>query len=48
MHVRWIAAGNPAEIAIYPGGVHGFTTLPGEIAGQANSRIEEFLVSRLP
>src|SRR5690349_1961072 len=23
MHARWIAAGNDAELAIYPGGAHG-------------------------
>ena len=28
MHARWIAAGNEAELAIYPGGAHGFTCFP--------------------
>jgi hypothetical protein len=25
MYARWVAAGNEAELAIYPGGAHGFT-----------------------
>ena len=29
MHARWIAAGNEAELAVYPGGAHGFTLFPG-------------------
>jgi acetyl esterase len=32
MHARWVAAGNEAELAIYPGAPHGFT------CSRANSR----------
>lgn len=28
MHARWIAAGNAAELAIYPGACHGFIAFP--------------------
>ena len=38
MHSRWIAAGNQADIAIYPGGVHGFTLLPCRIGKEAIGR----------
>ena len=43
MHARWIAAGNPAELAIYPGGAHGFTAFPCGIAAAANARMDAFL-----
>jgi acetyl esterase len=43
MHARWIAAGNPAELAIYPGGVHGFVSFPYPLARRANDRIIQFL-----
>lgn len=43
MHARWLAAGNAAELAVYPGGVHGFNQLGGEIAEAANQTIERFL-----
>jgi acetyl esterase len=46
MWARWIAAGNPADIAVYPGGLHGFTTFPSSLAREASRRIEAFLVSR--
>jgi acetyl esterase/lipase len=45
MYTRWISAGNAAELAIYPGGVHGFTSFPFALAGKANTRISEFLTS---
>jgi acetyl esterase/lipase len=40
---RWIAAGNTAELAVYPGGVHGFTAFPGKLAAKANERIDRFM-----
>lgn len=43
MHARWVAAGNHAELAIYPGGVHGFSGFPTALARRANQRIIEFL-----
>ena len=43
MHARWQAAGNSAELAVYPGGVHGFHLLGGELADAANMRIGRFL-----
>ncbi|MBN3728683.1 alpha/beta hydrolase [Burkholderia sp. Ac-20379] len=43
MHARWQAAANVAELAVYPGGVHGFHLLGGELAEAANARIGRFL-----
>ncbi|HEY7577166.1 MAG TPA: alpha/beta hydrolase [Acetobacteraceae bacterium] len=43
MHARWLAAGNAAELAIYPGGAHGFTLFPNALAEQAAARIDAFL-----
>ncbi|MCP5432502.1 MAG: alpha/beta hydrolase fold domain-containing protein [Alphaproteobacteria bacterium] len=43
LHGRWTAAGRPAELAVYPGGVHGFNALPNALGAEANARIEGFL-----
>jgi len=43
MHARWIAAGNETELAIYPGGAHGFTLFPNRLADEAGARSEAFL-----
>jgi acetyl esterase len=43
MHARWIAAGNETELAIYPGGAHGFTLFPNRLAVEAGARSEAFL-----
>jgi acetyl esterase/lipase len=43
MHARWIAAGDEAELAIYPGAAHGFTLFPGAQAEAAAARVDEFL-----
>jgi acetyl esterase/lipase len=40
---RWRMAGNQAEIAIYPEGVHGFNQYPTALARKANARQFEFL-----
>ena len=43
MHARWIAAGNQAELAIYPGGAHGFTMFAFALTAAANARMDAFL-----
>jgi acetyl esterase/lipase len=43
MHARWVAAGNPAELALYPGGPHGFTLFPSAMAKTATARMDAFL-----
>jgi acetyl esterase len=43
MHARYIAAGNETELAIYPGGAHGFTLFPNRLAEEAAARSEAFL-----
>jgi acetyl esterase len=43
MHGRWVAAGNQAELAIYPGGPHGFTLFPSNLAKTAEARMDAFL-----
>jgi acetyl esterase len=43
MQARWIAAGNEAELAIYPGGAHGFTLFPSRLTDEAGVRSDAFL-----
>ncbi len=43
LHARWRAAGSPAVLAVWPGGVHGFNAFPIPMAERANQRIESFL-----
>ena len=47
MYMRWIAAGLPAELAIWPGCIHGWNTLPLPLTDDANARIDAFLSGRL-
>ena len=44
---RWLAAGNRAELAIYPGGVHGFNLFPLPLGAAALRRSESFLAAAL-
>lgn len=43
MSARWAAAGNRAELAVYPGGAHVFINFPSDMATRAFERIEGFL-----
>jgi acetyl esterase/lipase len=43
MAARWQAWGNPAELAVYPDCVHGFTGFPIELSKRAHARIDAFL-----
>ncbi len=44
---RWRAAGNRAEVAVYPEGVHAFNAYPTGLARKANARQFEFLRNAL-
>ena len=46
MSQRWIAAGNSAELAVYPGGLHGFTLSDLPIAERALARQLRYLDER--
>ncbi|HKV05389.1 MAG TPA: alpha/beta hydrolase [Candidatus Acidoferrales bacterium] len=43
LYARWIAAGNEAELAVYPGAPHGFNIFPLPQGPAANARIDAFL-----
>jgi acetyl esterase/lipase len=43
MHMRWQAAGNLSQLAVYPGGIHAFNAFPIELARTANAKIYEFI-----
>jgi len=47
LYARWIAAGNPARLAIHPGAVHAFTGISSELARKANRVIEGGLLAQL-
>jgi acetyl esterase/lipase len=48
MASRWIAAGNEADLAVYPGGVHAFDVFPNlPIAQQARARLQRFIALHL-
>jgi acetyl esterase/lipase len=43
LYARWLAAGNPAEIQIFPGAPHGFDSFPTPEGAQSVARIDDFL-----
>jgi acetyl esterase len=43
LYARWIAAGNEAELALWPGGAHGFNAFPIPLAERSNAQIAEWL-----
>jgi acetyl esterase/lipase len=43
MSQRWVAAGNRAELAVYPGGAHVFMAFPGPLGEKALARMDTFL-----
>jgi acetyl esterase len=43
LYSRWIAAGNEAELALYPGAPHAFNIFPMPQGPGANARIDAFL-----
>ena len=47
MHARWIAAGNKAELDIYPGACHGFIAFPSAQTSQSIKAQTDFLNSVL-
>ena len=47
MYQRWLAAGNQAELALYPGGIHGFNAFPSSLGKRAHQRIDSFLQGAL-
>lgn len=47
MASRWRADGNPAELAIYPASIHGFTMFPTKMTQAANHRVSDWLAAIL-
>ncbi|MEJ1157022.1 alpha/beta hydrolase [Prosthecomicrobium sp. N25] len=47
MAARWSAAGNAADLAVYPGGVHVFQSFPSALAEACLARMDEFLADAM-
>ena len=47
MHTRWAAAGNRAELAVYPGGPHGFDGHPTQMAERARRKMNQAIAAYL-
>ncbi len=43
MHMRWLAAGNPSELHVYPGAPHNFVVMPIRAAADAHGRAIAFI-----
>ena len=44
MYIRWLAAANKSELAVYPGGIHAFNLFPIALADKANTSINDFII----
>jgi acetyl esterase len=47
MAPRWMSAGNPTEIAVYPGGAHVFMAFSGRLAEASLERMDAFMNLRI-
>jgi acetyl esterase/lipase len=45
--MRWLAAGNRSQLAVYPGGIHAFNLFPIELARKANAKINAFIKKQI-
>lgn len=47
MHARWLSAGSPADLALYPGCIHGFNAFQNRAGRDAHERQLSFLAARI-
>ena len=47
MAPRWLAAGNVAELALYPGACHGFASVPFAQRDTAVARMNAFIARHM-